>query len=194
MADLLNRLELKQPANGIARNMAQARNQMAKIGFPVLVRPSYVLGGRAMEICYDPKQFEQFVAAAFVVAQGQPDLIDRFLEDAIEVDVDAIADGQRVIVAGIMEHIEEAGVHSGDSACVLPAHSLSKTVLDEIHQATVALAEYLQVRGLMNIQYAVKREEGRQNVYILEVNPRASRTVPSSRRPPACPWPRRPPR
>jgi carbamoyl-phosphate synthase large subunit len=177
-ANLLNRLGLKQPANGIARNLAQARAEVAKIGFPVLVRPSYVLGGRAMEICYDSVQFDRFVTAAFVVAQGQPVLIDRFLEDAIEVDVDAIADGERVIVAGIMEHIEEAGVHSGDSACVLPAHSLPPSVLDEIHQATVALAEHLQVHGLMNIQYAVKREEGRQNVYILEVNPRASRTVP----------------
>ncbi|MBN2578492.1 MAG: carbamoyl-phosphate synthase large subunit [Pirellulales bacterium] len=177
-AQLLGRLDLKQPANGIARNMAQARAEVAKIGFPVLVRPSFVLGGRAMEICYDSKQFEHFVAAAFVVAQGQPVLIDRFLEDATEVDVDAIADGRRVIVAGIMEHIEEAGVHSGDSACVLPAHSLHASVIDEIHRATVAMAEYLQVRGLMNVQFAVKREEGRRNVYVLEVNPRASRTVP----------------
>ncbi len=177
-ANLLRRLDLKQPANGIARNMAQARVEVAKIGYPVLVRPSFVLGGRAMEICYDNAQLERFVAAAFVVAQGQPVLIDRFLEDAIEVDVDAIADGDQVLVAGIMEHIEEAGVHSGDSACVIPPHTLSKTVIDEIHQATCAMARYLQVKGLMNVQYAVKREEGRQNVYVLEVNPRASRTVP----------------
>jgi len=177
-ANLLRRLGLKQPANGIARNMAQARVEVAKIGYPVLVRPSYVLGGRAMEICYDISQFERFVAAAFVVAQGQPVLIDRFLEDAIEMDVDAIADGQQVLVAGIMEHIEEAGVHSGDSACVMPPHTLGKNVIQEIHEATCAMARYLQVKGLMNVQYAVKREEGRQNVYVLEVNPRASRTVP----------------
>ena len=118
------------------------------------------------------------MAAAFVVAQGQPVLIDRFLEDAIEVDVDAIADGEQVIVAGIMEHIEEAGVHSGDSACAIPPYSLPAAVVAEIRQATVALAERLQVKGLMNIQYAVKREDGRPNVYVLEVNPRASRTVP----------------
>ena len=118
---LLRRLNLKQPANGIARNMSQARSEAAKVGFPSLVRPSFVLGGRAMEICYDDEQFEKFVAEAFIVAQGQPVLIDRFLEDATEVDVDAIGDGHRVIVAGIMEHIEEAGVHSGDSACAIPA-------------------------------------------------------------------------
>ncbi|MGD0653448.1 MAG: carbamoyl-phosphate synthase large subunit [Thermoguttaceae bacterium] len=177
-ANLLRRLGLKQPANGIARNMAQARVEVAKIGYPVLVRPSFVLGGRAMEICYDNAQFERFVAAAFVVAQGQPVLIDRFLEDAIEMDVDAIADGEQVLVAGIMEHIEEAGVHSGDSACVMPPHTLHKNVIKEIHEATCAMARYLQVKGLMNVQYAVKREEGRQNVYVLEVNPRASRTVP----------------
>jgi carbamoyl-phosphate synthase large subunit len=177
-ANLLRRLGLKQPANGIARNMAQARVEVAKIGYPVLVRPSFVLGGRAMEICYDNSQFERFVAAAFVVAQGQPVLIDRFLEDAIEMDVDAIADGEQVLVAGIMEHIEEAGVHSGDSACVMPPHTLHKNVIGEIHEATCAMARYMQVKGLMNVQYAVKREEGRQNVYVLEVNPRASRTVP----------------
>ena len=177
-ANLLRRLDLKQPANGIARNMAQVRVEVAKIGYPVLVRPSFVLGGRAMEICYDNAQFERFVAAAFVVAQGQPVLIDRFLEDAIEVDVDAIADGERVLVGGIMQHIEEAGVHSGDSACVIPPHTLPKSVLDEIHEATCAMARRLEVRGLMNVQFAVKREAGRLNVYVLEVNPRASRTVP----------------
>ncbi len=177
-ARILHALDLKQPANGIARNMAQARGEAAKVGFPCLVRPSFVLGGRAMEICYDAAQFERYVAAAFVVAQGQPVLIDRFLEDAVEVDVDAISDGQQVIVAGIMEHIEEAGVHSGDSACVIPPHSLPKTVIEEIHQATCALATHLQVKGLMNIQFAVKKEDGKPNVYILEVNPRASRTVP----------------
>lgn len=176
--NLLNKLKLKQPASAISRNMAQARNQVADVGFPALVRPSYVLGGRAMEICYDMSQFERYVAEAFVVAQGQPVLIDRFLEDAIEVDVDAIADEERVIVAGVMEHIEEAGVHSGDSACVIPPHSLRPEMIAEIHQATKAMAERLKVRGLMNVQFAVKHEEGRANLYVLEVNPRASRTVP----------------
>jgi carbamoyl-phosphate synthase large subunit len=176
--NILHRLGLKQPASGIARNMAQARNQVTQVGFPALVRPSYVLGGRAMEICYDAAQFERYVAAAFLVSLGQPVLIDRFLEDATEVDVDAIADGQQVIVAGIMEHIEEAGVHSGDSACAIPPFALPPAVIEEIRQATCALAQRLRVKGLMNIQYAVKREDGHPNVYVLEVNPRASRTVP----------------
>ncbi len=117
--------------------MAQARAEAAKIGFPVLVRPSFVLGGRAMEICYDQSQLERFVAEAFIVAQGQPVLIDRFLEDAIEVDVDAITDGQQVIVAGIMEHIEEAGIHSGDSACAIPPYSLPGPIVAEIREATL---------------------------------------------------------
>ncbi|MGD9723197.1 MAG: carbamoyl-phosphate synthase large subunit [Pirellulales bacterium] len=175
---LLKRLDLKQPANGIARTMAQARAEAAAIGFPALVRPSFVLGGRAMEICYDQAQLERFVAEAFIVAQGQPVLIDRFLEDAIEVDVDAISDGKQVVVAGIMEHIEEAGVHSGDSACVIPAYSLQGPILAEIRAATHALARKMHVVGLMNIQFAIKKEDGRQNLYVLEVNPRASRTVP----------------
>ncbi|MEE2684777.1 MAG: carbamoyl-phosphate synthase large subunit [Planctomycetota bacterium] len=175
---LLDRLGLKQPANGIARTLDQARAAARKIGFPALVRPSYVLGGRAMEICYDQSQFERFVAEAFVVSQGQPVLIDRFLEDATEVDVDAICDGTRVVVAGIMEHIEEAGVHSGDSACSIPPYSLPGLVIQEIERATREMAMHLQVVGLMNVQYAVKTEDGEMNVYVLEVNPRASRTVP----------------
>ncbi|MFC1759236.1 carbamoyl-phosphate synthase large subunit, partial [Planctomycetota bacterium] len=175
---LLHELELKQPANGIARTMAQARVEATKIGFPALVRPSFVLGGRAMEICYDHAQFDKFVAEAFIVSQGQPVLIDRFLEDATEVDVDAVSDGERVIVTGIMEHIEEAGVHSGDSACAIPSYSLPQTVIQEIREATHALAKKLKVIGLMNIQFAVKQEEDGMNVYVLEVNPRASRTVP----------------
>ncbi len=175
---LLINLGLKQPANAIARNMSQAREEAAKVGFPSLVRPSYVLGGRAMEICYDQPQFERFVSEAFVVAQGQPVLIDRFLEDATEVDVDAVSDGQEVVVMGIMEHIEEAGVHSGDSACAIPCYSLPGPVIQEIREATKALARKLRVIGLMNIQFAVKKEDGRMNVYVLEVNPRASRTVP----------------
>ncbi|XZE17710.1 carbamoyl-phosphate synthase large subunit [Pirellulaceae bacterium SH449] len=175
---LLHELHLKQPANGIVRTMAQARSEVQKIGFPCLVRPSFVLGGRAMEICYDNAQFERFVAEAFVVAQGQPVLIDRFLEDATEVDVDAVSDGTDVIIMGIMEHIEEAGVHSGDSACVIPPFQLGKSVLDEIRAATVAMAKRLNVVGLMNVQFAIKEENGISVVYVLEVNPRASRTVP----------------
>jgi len=175
---LLDRLGLKQPANGIARTIDQARREAAKVGYPLLVRPSFVLGGRAMEICYDNVQLERYVSEAFIVAQGQPVLIDRFLEDATEVDVDAVCDGETVMVPGIMEHIEEAGVHSGDSACVIPPYSLSGPVVKEIRAATVALAEELKVVGLMNIQFAVKEEEGRHNIYVLEVNPRASRTVP----------------
>ncbi len=175
---LLQALGLKQPANAIARTMAQARTEAKKVGFPSLVRPSFVLGGRAMEICYDNAQFERYVAEAFIVAEGQPVLIDRFLEDAIEVDVDALCDGTEVVVMGIMEHIEEAGVHSGDSACVIPPYTLSPEVLQEIREATWAMAKRLQVIGLMNVQYAVKSEDGKMNVYVLEVNPRASRTVP----------------
>src|SRR6185369_15305725 len=151
---LLDRLGLRQPANAIARTMNQARVEATKVGYPMLVRPSFVLGGRAMEICYDQSQFDRYVAEAFLVAQGQPVLIDRFLEDAIEVDVDAISDGEHTIVAGIMEHIEEAGVHSGDSACALPPYSLTGPVLAEIRAATVKLAKQMQVRGLMNIQFA----------------------------------------
>jgi carbamoyl-phosphate synthase large subunit len=177
-ARILNEVNLKQPANGIARNMNQARTEVERIGFPCLVRPSFVLGGRAMEICYDHTQFERFVAEAFVVAQGQPVLIDRFLEDATEVDVDCICDGENVIVAGIMEHIEEAGVHSGDSACAIPPYSLPGPVVQEIREATAAMARHLRVVGLMNVQFALKKEDGKTTVYVLEVNPRASRTVP----------------
>ncbi|MDX1948427.1 MAG: carbamoyl-phosphate synthase large subunit [Pirellulaceae bacterium] len=177
-AQILSRLGLRQPANGIARNMDQARLEVAKVGFPCLVRPSFVLGGRAMEICYDMAQFEQFVAAAFIVSQGQPVLIDQFLEDATEVDVDCLSDGENVVVAGVMEHIEEAGIHSGDSACAIPPYSLAGPVVQEIREATHAMARYLRVVGLMNVQFAVKREDGKPVVYVLEVNPRASRTVP----------------
>jgi carbamoyl-phosphate synthase large subunit len=177
-AGILRRLNLKQPENGIARTMNQARTESVRIGFPCLVRPSFVLGGRAMEICYDQAQFDRFVAEAFVVAQGQPVLIDRFLEDATEVDVDCISDGQTVVIAGVMEHIEEAGVHSGDSCCAIPPYSLPGPVVQEIRESTIAMAKYLRVVGLMNVQFAVKREDGKPVVYVLEVNPRASRTVP----------------
>ncbi|MFW6171928.1 MAG: carbamoyl-phosphate synthase large subunit, partial [Planctomycetota bacterium] len=162
---LLDEVGLKQPANGIARDMRSARVEAEKIGFPALVRPSYVLGGRAMEICYDQAQFEQYVSAAFVVAQGQPVLVDRFLEDATEVDVDAISDGDDVVVMGIMEHIEEAGIHSGDSACAIPPYSLPESVVEEIRDATRAMARHLKVVGLMNVQYAVKKEDGCHNLY-----------------------------
>ena len=131
-----------------------------------------------MEICYDKSQFERFVTEAFLVAGGQPVLIDRFLEEAIEVDVDCISDGNRVVVAGVMEHIEEAGVHSGDSACSIPPYSLPENTIEEIKEAAISMATHMKVVGLMNVQFAVKREEGQLNVYVLEVNPRASRTVP----------------
>jgi carbamoyl-phosphate synthase large subunit len=177
---LLHELDLKQPANGIADNMGEARKVVAEVGYPVLVRPSFVLGGRAMEICYDKAQFERFVLEAFIVSGGQPVLIDSFLEEAIEVDVDCIADGDDVVIAGVMEHIEEAGVHSGDSACSIPPYSLDSTTIDNIKTATIAMAKRLNVVGLMNVQFAVKRDkDSNENVvYVLEVNPRGSRTVP----------------
>ncbi len=175
---LLHKLGLRQPPNGIARNMEEARREVAKVGYPLLVRPSFVLGGRAMEICYDDAQMERFTAEAFIAAEGQPVLIDQFLEGATEVDVDCISDGTDVIVPGIMEHIEEAGVHSGDSACSIPPYSLLGPVTKEIRAATVALARELKVIGLMNVQFAVKPNGDRFDVYVLEVNPRASRTVP----------------
>ena len=175
---ILEKLNLRQPPNGIATNTESARAAADRIGYPVLVRPSYVLGGRAMEICYDQHSLVRYMTEAVDVSPDKPVLIDRFLEDAIEVDVDAVSDGVDTVVGGIMEHIEEAGVHSGDSACSLPPHSLPKSVLDEIRVATHALASELHVCGLMNIQFAVKVDEDRHTVYILEVNPRASRTSP----------------
>ena len=173
---LLERLDLKQPANGIARTMEQARRQAQKIGYPLLVRPSFVLGGRAMEICYDHAQLDRYVSEGFAVAQGKPVLIDRFLEDATEVDVDCIADAKEdtIVVGGMLEHVEFAGVHSGDAAMVLPPHTLSKKAIDTMREYTHAMARELEVTGLMNVQYAVKDEI----VYVLEVNPRASRTIP----------------
>ncbi len=175
---ILDQLGLHQPPNDTATDIAGARHAAERIGYPVLIRPSFVLGGRAMEICYDEAQLLKYVNDAVEVSQGRPILVDKFLEDATEVDVDALADGQDVVVGGIMEHIEEAGVHSGDSACVLPPNSLTPSVIEEIRQATYKLAKALQVRGLMNIQFAVKEEDGRHIVYVLEVNPRASRTSP----------------
>jgi len=175
---ILEKLNLRQPPNGLATNTEGARAAADRIGFPVLVRPSYVLGGRAMEICYDQKSLVRYMTEAVDVSPDKPVLIDRFLEDAIEVDVDAVADGTNTVVGGIMEHIEEAGVHSGDSASVLPPHSLPESVLNEIRLATDALAKELHVCGLMNIQFAVKCDGDQHTVYILEVNPRASRTSP----------------
>ncbi|QDU39880.1 Carbamoyl-phosphate synthase large chain [Maioricimonas rarisocia] len=181
---ILNKLGLRQPPNGIATDIESARLQASRIGYPVLVRPSYVLGGRAMEICYDEPSLVRYMTEAVDASPDHPVLIDKFLEDASEVDVDAISDGETTLVGGVMEHIEEAGVHSGDSACALPPFSLPPEVIEEIRQATYALAKELQVRGLMNIQYAVKREDAgdgevpKHTVYILEVNPRASRTSP----------------
>ena len=175
---ILNRLGLQQPPNGIATDVDGARAAAERIGYPVLVRPSYVLGGRAMEICYDEQALVRYMNEAVEASPDRPVLIDRFLEDAIEVDVDALSDGTTTVVGGVMEHIEEAGIHSGDSACVLPPHSLSPAIVDEIHHATRALAKELQVRGLMNIQFAVKQTAEGHTVYLLEVNPRASRTAP----------------
>ncbi|HXJ33655.1 MAG TPA: carbamoyl-phosphate synthase large subunit [Candidatus Eisenbacteria bacterium] len=171
---VLTKLQLKRPPNGIARSEDEAVRVADSIGYPILVRPSYVLGGRAMEIVYDRDSLVGYMARAVRASPEHPVLIDRFLEDAIEVDVDAVSDGREVVVAGIMEHIERAGVHSGDSACSLPPYSLDAEVQDEIRRQTVALARELGVVGLMNVQFAVKARV----VYVLEVNPRASRTVP----------------
>ncbi|MDH3233094.1 MAG: carbamoyl-phosphate synthase large subunit, partial [Alphaproteobacteria bacterium] len=171
---LLKRLKLRQPANDIATSVKGAVEKAAKIGFPVLLRPSYVLGGRAMQIIHDEAGVRAYMAEAVQVSGANPVLIDSYLQGAIEVDVDALCDGKDVYVAGIMEHIEQAGIHSGDSACALPPHSLTKKVLAEIKKQTATLARALNVVGLMNIQFAVKDGE----VYIIEVNPRASRTVP----------------
>jgi carbamoyl-phosphate synthase large subunit len=171
---MLHKLNLLQPENGTAFNFQEAREVAHRIGYPILVRPSYVLGGRAMEIVYDEQNLEKFIKEAAEVSGEHPVLIDKFLEDAIEVDVDLLGDGQSFCIGGIMEHIEEAGIHSGDSAMALPTYTLSSSLLSKIREATYKMAKELNVLGLMNVQYAVKDEK----VYVLEVNPRASRTVP----------------
>ncbi len=173
-AALVSRLRLMQPDNGIARSRDEALQVAQRIGYPVLLRPSYVLGGRAMEVVDGPAQLDNYIATAVEVSGSSPVLIDRYLRDAIEVDVDALSDGTDVVVAGVMEHIEEAGVHSGDSACSIPPHSLSPEIVKEIERQARELALALKVRGLMNVQFAVKGSQ----VYLIEVNPRASRTVP----------------
>jgi len=173
-SELIVALGLNQPENGLATNVGEAFEIARRIGYPVLVRPSYVLGGRAMEIVYDDAGLDHYMQHAVQATPDRPILVDRFLEEAIEVDVDAISDGRLVVIGGIMEHIEEAGIHSGDSTCVLPPHTLSQEILDEIRRATKLMAKELRVVGLMNVQFAVKDDK----VYVLEVNPRASRTAP----------------
>jgi carbamoyl-phosphate synthase large subunit len=173
-AQLIEKLRLRQPENGVARSAEEAFEVARRIGYPVMVRPSYVLGGRAMEVVYDDADLEQYLKEAVSASNERPVLIDRFLRDAAEVDVDVVSDGSDVIVGGLMEHIEEAGIHSGDSACALPPYSLSPVLVAEMERQSVALARELSVNGLMNVQFAIQGGE----VYVLEVNPRASRTVP----------------
>ncbi|ABU59407.1 carbamoyl-phosphate synthase large subunit [Roseiflexus castenholzii] len=173
-SELLRQLDMMQPESGMAADLQTARRVAQRIGYPVLVRPSYVLGGRAMAIAYDDEGLAQYIHEATQISAGQPVLIDRYLEDAFELDVDAVGDGERVVIGGIMEHIEEAGVHSGDSAMVMPPFKVSAYHLSIIRDETIRIGEALRVKGLMNIQFAIKDDE----VYVLEVNPRASRTVP----------------
>jgi carbamoyl-phosphate synthase large subunit len=173
-AQLLAKLEIPQPENGIARSLAEARAVAERIGYPVLVRPSFVLGGRAMALVEGEETLGGFISNAIEAAPGQPILIDKFLEDAFEIDVDALADGERVVIGAVMQHIEEAGVHSGDAACVLPPYKVSAYHQGIMREYTQQLGLALGVQGLMNVQFALKDEM----VYVLEVNPRASRTVP----------------
>ncbi|MGC8766481.1 MAG: carbamoyl-phosphate synthase large subunit [Brevinematia bacterium] len=181
---LLNSLNIKQPESKTATNINEAIEIAKSIGYPVLVRPSYVLGGRAMNIVYSDEEFLEYAKEAIVVSEGAPILIDKFLQDAIEVDVDAVSDGEDVVICGIMEHIEEAGVHSGDSATVIPPFSLKPHIIEKIKEHTIAITKTLNVIGLINIQYAIKDNE----VYVLEANPRASRTVPFVSKATGIPW------
>lgn len=177
---LLKKLKLRQPPNGLARSEKEAVAMAEDIGFPIVLRPSYVLGGQGMQIVHSMPELREYINTAVRVSGDNPVLLDRYLKSAIEIDVDALCDGEDVYVSGIMEHIEEAGIHSGDSACVLPPHSLPIDVVEDIREQTVKLAKALEVVGLMNVQYAarINEETGKYDVYILEVNPRASRTVP----------------
>ncbi len=182
---LIDELGIKQPASGTTQDLQGAIFTARKIGFPVLVRPSFVLGGRAMEIVYDEGSMERYVRVAIEASPGRPILVDKFLEAAVEVDVDCLSDGERVVIGGVMQHIEEAGIHSGDSACVIPPHSLPAEIVDEIKRQSRALTTALKVKGLMNIQFAITGVDrlspspnGEYTIYILEANPRASRTVP----------------
>ena len=173
-AELIDRLRLRQPRNGVARSAEEAFAVARRIGYPVMVRPSYVLGGRAMEVVYDDADLRGYLTEAVQASNERPVLVDRFLKDAAEIDVDVVSDGKDVVVGGVMEHIEEAGIHSGDSACALPPYSLKANLVSEIERQSVAMARELGVVGLMNVQFAIQGED----VYVLEVNPRASRTVP----------------
>ena len=174
----LLKLKLKQPENGIAKTVKKVKTIAKKISYPVILRPSYVLGGRAMQIIYEEKELEKYVNYIVETFGEKPILIDKFLNDAIEVDVDALSDGKTVLIAGIMEHIEEAGIHSGDSACSIPPYSLKKQTIKKITDQTILIAKKLKVVGLLNIQFAIKLINKKEHIYILEVNPRASRTVP----------------
>src|SRR6185369_12303646 len=175
---MLHRLGLRQPPNRTARTEADALKAAEEIGYPLVVRPSYVLGGRAMEIVHEQRDLERYMREAVKVSHDSPVLLDHFLNDAIEVDVDCLSDGKRTFIGGVMEHIEQAGVHSGDSACSLPPYSLSANTIKELKRQTTLMAKGLNVVGLMNVQFAIQKQDGKDVVYVLEVNPRASRTVP----------------